>query len=139
MARKRPVTAHGRKSMKTMDRLPPEILDAMRVIFERGGYVFQPEGLARFAADESLITLVRAMGWPVEEAAKVLVGKILAADIEQGLHKCVRAAGEVTLVSMTLEDLRFAYGFLPLEEAEVSLTADQFNKAIDIVCKLART
>lgn len=87
--------------------LSPEILDAMRRQCEAIGFEFNLEALSQYRTN-----FTSSMGLPPQEIADLLIQKMTAADIEHELPKCVQKLGNGTLISMPLEDLSFAYGYL---------------------------
>jgi hypothetical protein len=102
------------------------------------GFEFDPDGLSQFKTDgpDMVGLLASAMGLSPQEIAHELIGKMTAAEIEHGLAKCVQELGSGTLISMPLEDLRFAYGYLALLEAGAPIGLDQTKRAIQIALKL---
>jgi len=87
-----------------------------------------------------VIDLARSLELSVQEIARVLIEKITAANIEPGLQKCVSQLGDHhTVISMPLDDLRFAYGYLALGEAGAPISLDQTKRAIEIADKLILT
>jgi hypothetical protein len=65
--------------------------------------------------------------------------------LEHNLPKCVEEVGTDeetgiwTMVSMPLEDLRFAYGYMALVEAGTEVTAEQTARACHISIRLSHT
>jgi hypothetical protein len=118
--------------------LSPEIIDAMRSQHDAMGFGFNPEALTQVRGLD-MISLASAMGLPPEEIASLLIQKIAAAHIEHELPKCVRQLGDSTMISMPLNDLRFAYGYLALVEAGAHINLDQTKRAIKIALKLSAT
>ncbi len=107
--------------------LSPEILDAMRCRYEAMGFGFNPEGLSRYRTN-----FTSSMGLPPQEIANLLIQKITASRIKHDLPKCVQKLGNGTLISMPLEDLSFAYGYLALVEAGSTISLNQTKRAIQI-------
>jgi len=119
-------------------KLPPAIIDAMRAQCEAMGLGFNPEGLEAFAAQGlERLPLAMAMSSPAV-LARELLAKTTAAWLDYQLPNCVGPLGdEATLVSMPLDDVRFAYGYLALVEAGAGLTDYQIKRAVEITGKLA--
>jgi hypothetical protein len=117
--------------------LPPDILDAMRSQYDAMGFGFNPEGLSQYAMDGvDMIAAAGAMGLSSQEIAQVLIQKFTAAQMEQGLPRCVRQFGDATMVSMPLDDLRFIYGYFALVEAGAPIDLDRTKRALQIAHKL---
>jgi hypothetical protein len=123
-------------TLTAISNLAPEIVDALRRQYEAAGVVLNSEALANCVVDESIVALVNAMGSSPDEVAQTLIEKLVAADIELCLPTCVRQVADATLVSMPLEDLRFAHGYLALVEAGACIAPDQITRAIHIVGSL---
>jgi hypothetical protein len=121
------------------ENMPPEILDAIRSQYEAMGFGFNPEGLSRYLTDEGLVSTSLSMGLSPQEIACLLIERYTVAEIEYGLPKCVQSLGSNVLISMPLDDLRFAYGYLALVEARAKISLDQTKRAIQIAIKLATT
>ena len=118
--------------------LSPEIVDALRSHYATMGYEFNPDALSQFKTDgPDMIGLARSMGLSIEEIAKVLIEKFTVANIEAGLPTCVQSFGDdATLISMPLDDLRFACGYLALVEAGAPISLEQTKRAIRIAGSL---
>ena len=118
--------------------LSPEILDAMRTQYEAMGFGFNPEALSQYRTDgEGIIASAMSMGLPPQEIACRLIEQFTALHVEHELPKCVQQLGSGVLISMPLEDLRFAYGYLALAEVEVPISLDQTKRATQIAHRLA--
>jgi hypothetical protein len=117
--------------------LSPQIVDAMRTQYEAMGFVFDTEAFAESVSfDGTMIELARGMGLPIEEIAQLLIQKMAVDEIEHYLPKCIREMDSLTLISMRLEDLRFAHGYLTLVEAGAKITPEQTKRAVEIACSL---
>ena len=110
----------------------------MRSRMEAMGLTFNPEALSGFQ-DTNMIELGSSMGLSATEIAGLLINKIAAAQIERELPKCVWQRGDGVLISMPLDDLRFAYGFMALVEADAHISKDQTKRALQIADKLLAT
>jgi len=128
-----------RKPAKSTN-LPPEIVDAIGAEFEAMGFNFDPEAFGKFGGVET-IGLGQAAGLSPDEIAHLINIKVIADRLERLLPKCVEQIGDCTYVSMPLDDLRCAHGFLTLVKADVieNITAEQFKQAVTIVCRLEAT
>ena len=85
------------------------------------------------------IDLAMSLGLPPREIAGLLIDRITAAHIEHGLPKYIKQLGDTAvLVSMPLEDLRFAYGYLAMVDVG-GISQAQTKRAVQIALKLDAT
>jgi len=113
--------------------LSPEIIDAMGAELEAMGFNFDREALRenfKFGGAET-IALAQAAGLSTDKIAHLLNIRVMAVCLEQLLPKCVEQIGDCTYVSMPLDDLRCAHGFLALVKADAieNITTEQFKQA----------